>query len=274
MRYPRYELIVVDDGSTDDTEDVVSGFGNTNLYYYKKENAERAAARNYGAKRAKGDYITFLDSDDILFPDALEKAAAAIKEKDNPCFLHLSYEIGTASCVSKTITGISDNDPMVLVEGNPLSCMGIFLKKEVFDHHGFNEDRELSASEDWEFWIRLAANYGLRTDNRIVGRLIEHEQRSVVNVPKDRLVKRKELAVRYAFEDPAVRRVFGHVKNSIEAYWNTYIALHLAMDGHRKDAFDYLCRGAKKDLSCLFTRRAAVILKFLVTGIDKTKRGH
>lgn len=264
LKYEFYELIVVDDGSTDNTEALLNSIKDTKLHYYKKLNAERAAARNYGAVRAKGNYITFLDSDDILFNDALEKAANVIQEYNEPNFLHLGYEIGSSTKVNKTINGIKDNDVTIFIQGNPLSCMGVFLKKEIFQKHLFNEDRELSASEDWEFWIRLAAHYGIRTNDHIIGRLIEHDSRSVIKANEEKLVQRKNLAMKYAFEDEAVKRVFGTYKKSIASYWDTYISLHLAIDGLKSRASHHLINGLKNDFRCLFTKRGIVILKLLL----------
>jgi len=264
LDYENYEIVVVDDGSTDDTPLVMADLSHERLRVFRKENGERAAARNYGAKQAIGDYITFLDSDDILYDDALQKAAEAIIEKKFPFFLHLAYDIGTPDKISKTVIRLKDNNPYILVKGNPLSCMGVFIRREVFQSHQFNEDRNLSASEDWEFWMRLAAFYGLRTDNRIVGRLIEHKTRSVVTASEEKLVMRKTLAIRYAFEDETVRTVFGKYKRSIAAYWDTYIALHLVIDGLKSRALYYFLGGIRKDIGCLFTRRALVIIKFLL----------
>lgn len=264
LDYPSFEIIVVDDGSTDNTEEVFQKIKSDNLTYFHKENGERAAARNYGALRAKGDYITFLDSDDILFRDSLSKAANVIEQYGQPDFLHLGYEIGTISKANKTINGIKDNDISIFITGNPLSCMGVFLKKEIFQHHRFNEDRNLSASEDWEFWIRLAAHYGLRTNDQIIGRLIEHDDRSVVSANEEKLVLRKNLAMKYAFEDSAVQKVYGQHKQSIASYWDTYIALHLAIDKLKSRAFHHLIQGAKNDIRCLFTKRGLVILKLLL----------
>ncbi|MEI8278496.1 MAG: glycosyltransferase family A protein [Bacteroidota bacterium] len=264
LDYINYEIIVVDDGSTDNTTEIFDKIQSPKLSYYKKQNEERAAARNYGAAYAKGDYITFLDSDDELYNDALKNAAKALEEKKYPDFMHMAYDIGTIDHVSKTIKDIKDNDPLILVVGNPLSCMGIFIKKEVFNKHKFNTDRRLSASEDWELWVRIAANHGLRTDNRIIGRLIEHDSRSVISFPEDKLVDRKDLAVKYAFADPAVQKVYGPFKSLIEAHWDTYVALHLAIDGKKKRATYYFMDAIKKDYRCLFTKRSLVICKLIL----------
>ncbi|MDR3681138.1 MAG: glycosyltransferase family A protein [Flavipsychrobacter sp.] len=263
LDYDAYELIVVDDGSTDNTSAVFDKLKDPKLTYLKKNNEERAAARNYGAIRAHGDYITFLDSDDILFPDALRKAASVIGKKGNPDFLHLAYEIGTEQKASKTINNLKE-DPLILVQGNPLSCIGVFIKKEVFEKHQFTPDRALAGSEDWEFWLRLAANYGIRTSNEVVGRLIEHDTRSVISAPEDALLRKQALSFQYSFADSAVQKVFGPYKKLMMAHWETYISLHLAMNGEKKHAIHYLFSAIRYNISSIFNKRTLVICKLLL----------
>src|SRR5882672_6620269 len=66
-----FEVLVVDDGSEDDTEALIAKLTDPRIHYYKKENGERGAARNYGAIRANGRYINFFDSDDVMYPNHL-----------------------------------------------------------------------------------------------------------------------------------------------------------------------------------------------------------
>ena len=73
--YPRVEVIVVDDGSTDDTRERLSAYDHRVQYVYE-ENAGPAAARNRGAALATGELIAFLDSDDVILPAKLEKQVA------------------------------------------------------------------------------------------------------------------------------------------------------------------------------------------------------
>ena len=264
LEYDNYEIIVVDDGSNDNTSQVFERITSTKLHYYYKTNEERAAARNYGVDKANGTYITFLDSDDILYPDSLRNMANALAEKDYPDFMHMGYEIGTPDAISRTIRGLKDSDPFILVKGNPLSCMGIVVKRTVFLQHRFNEDRKLSASEDWELWMRIVAHHGIRTDDRVIGKLIEHDSRSVMSVPEEKLVDRKNLAIQYAFADTKVQQVYGPYKKTIEAHWETYVALHLAIEGNKKRAVYYCKEAIKKDINSLLTKRGLVILKLLL----------
>ena len=91
--YSNFEIIVVDDGSKDNTDEIVKEITDPRVLYFKKENAERGAARNYGLNLAKGTYVNFFDSDDLAYPNHLASALAVVEEKDNPEIFHLGYDI-------------------------------------------------------------------------------------------------------------------------------------------------------------------------------------
>ena len=76
--YTNWELIVVDDGSTDNTKDVVSQYSDSRIIYIYQQNAERSAARNNGIAHAKGDYVCFLDSDNVMLPNRLQLLSETI----------------------------------------------------------------------------------------------------------------------------------------------------------------------------------------------------
>src|SRR6185369_273308 len=94
--YTNFEVIVIDDGGTDHTEKIIKSYKHPSLFYFKKDNAERGAARNFGVTKAKGDYITLLDSDDVLYPDFL-KNAKELALNNHPPFFHLAYEVKNES---------------------------------------------------------------------------------------------------------------------------------------------------------------------------------
>ena len=79
--YPTLELILVDDGSTDQTRQVIEEIQDERLRYVYQKNAGACAARNHGAALAKGEYIAFHDSDDVWHPDKLEKQMRVMQEK-------------------------------------------------------------------------------------------------------------------------------------------------------------------------------------------------
>ena len=198
QRYRDYEIIVVDDGSTDDTEEVIKRLGDHKLRYFKRINAERGATRNFGVQQAVGSYVTFCDSDDILYPDYLMNAFETIKENNNPVWLHVAYEIKDQTGWRIKIHNLKKNFTKKLAKGNPLSCMGIFVQRECMLENLFRENRYLAGSEDWELWLRLSARYPIVFDNRISAALIVHDDRSVVHTTELKLQLRKHLSIGYA----------------------------------------------------------------------------
>ncbi len=263
--YQNYEVIVVDDGSTDNTEEVIKSFNHPKLTYYKKENAERAAARNYGAEHANGEYVTFLDSDDILYPSFLENANEAIQKNANPEFLHLGYELKEESGnVLSRVDNIKSGSVDFLVHGNPLSCIGAFIKRESFLRFRFNEDRKLTLSEDWELWLRLVANFGIKTDNRISAAMIAHDKRSVLSADEQKLLDRKHLSFKYAFADRRVQEVFGNHFKKMRAYFDLYISLHLALAKMKRRSLHYLRKAVVSNPAVILDRRVYAIIKHII----------
>ena len=92
QNFKDWELIIVDDGSTDNTKQVIGTFEDPRIKYIYQENAERGAARNNGVKQSKGDYVFFLDSDDIIYPNHLELAFEELEKLEKPEFFHIRYE--------------------------------------------------------------------------------------------------------------------------------------------------------------------------------------
>lgn len=260
-----YEIIIIDDGSTDNTGEVVSQYLSKNVIYRKIANSERGFARNRGIDLSRGKYITFLDSDDIYYPEYLNNAFESIVKQDYPEFLHLAYEIKDESGrILQQINGLQNNDISIFIKGNPLSCLGIFLKRTITDRYRFVEDRSLAGSEDWELWIRVAANYGLKTDNRISAALIAHTERSVLKSDREKLISRKLSSLKYAFSDKIVAEKFTKTRSLIEAHCDSYIALHLALLGDKKESVSYLIRSLKNNLSLIREKRFYSIIKHLI----------
>jgi glycosyltransferase involved in cell wall biosynthesis len=270
QNYPFFELIIVDDGSSDNTEIVVKSIEDERIKYYKKENAERGAARNYGVNKSKGNYITFLDSDDLLYPHYFSRALEVLKNNKYPNFFHLAYEMRDENNkLIFTVNNLKSGDVNMLVKGNPLGCIGMFLKKEITCEYKFNENRELSGTEDWELWFRVIARFGVITDNVICACMIHHKDRSVVNTDEKKLIKRKNLSMESIFSDPFVKYKYYSKKNIIDSYCETYISLHLALGGEARSSFNYLLKASMKNIGVLFTKRTLVIIKLILTNSIK-----
>jgi glycosyltransferase involved in cell wall biosynthesis len=268
---PDFEVIVVDDGSRDNTEDVVRGVADNRVAYHKKENAERAAARNYGARLARGRYVNFFDSDDLLYPNHLAAARRLIEQNAEPEIFHLGFEMqDAAGRLLYRVDSLKGNLNEQLPRGNLLSCNGVFLRADVAQAFPFNEDRQLSASEDWELWLRLASRYPIHYSNEVTSIIVNHDERSVLTVNEAALLNRKNLTLKYLFEDAAFVRKYGRERRVIENEFLSYIALHLAMGGAARRACKYLKDSVIVLPSSVFRRRFLAAVKHIILNSRKS----
>ncbi len=250
-----FELIVVDDGSTDDTSGIVASIKDSRITYYWKENEERAVARNVGTALSKGEYVTFLDSDDMLYKDHLLIADEAVENHKNPEWFHLGYEFLDARIdLKRTVDYMPAIANKKLIEGNHISCRGVFLRRDIAKAMPFNPERELSGTEDYELWLRLASRYPLYCDNRITSAIVQHEDRSVVTTDRRKLERRIEILESSVLGDQEFVRKFGSSVGKFKANNRVYIALHLALGGEREAAANYLFRSLKCSPSALTNR--------------------
>lgn len=157
--YRNLEIIVVDDGSTDDTRTVVEPFIDR-IHYVWQENAERGAARNHGLRLASGKYIAFLDSDDLWLPNMAEECVRFMEA--NPR-VGLVYTDGIQiDAEGRELRVVRANGPSgrvtdALLRNNLISIGQHLLRTDLAKEAGaFREERDLSGSEDFEFWVRLS----------------------------------------------------------------------------------------------------------------------
>lgn len=266
--YENFEVIVVDDGSTDNTAEVVKGIKDNRIKYYKKENAERGAARNYGAKMAKGTYLNFFDSDDYAYPNHLQTAFALVKEQNFPQVFALNYDIqdenGKLLRKSPCFTNINKQ----LIRGNILSCNGVFLSRVVAMKHPFSEIRALSGSEDYLLWLEISTLYTFSFSNTPTSTIIEHHSRSVLSMDTDTLILRKKVFVEELFSKLETKIYFAPYKNAIMSQIYSYIALHIALQRKNiKTCMNYFFMAIRYDSQLIYSKRFFAIGKHLILSI-------
>jgi hypothetical protein len=150
-------MIVVDDGSTDNTRDLVTSFRDARVRYVYQENRGLSAARNTGIQHTTGPLVTFLDSDDLFLPEKLDLQVQVLET--NP---EIGLVAGQAILIDEDSQPLGEvfetkppDDGAELLLGNPFHVGSVMLRRVWLDRVGLF-DEELRSYEDWDLWLRLA----------------------------------------------------------------------------------------------------------------------
>lgn len=163
--YKNFEIIVVDDGSTDNTKRILESYikGNEIKYIYQ-ENKGTSSAKNAGIKNSRGEYIKFLDSDDLLLPECLKLQIDFLERNKNFDIVYSNFyyfdNTGQKFVFANHLKNADKIRPTgdllpYLLYGNFIAINTLLFKKEVMDKVGFFNE-ELSHHEDLEYLLRIA----------------------------------------------------------------------------------------------------------------------
>lgn len=194
-----FELIIVDDCSIDDTEQVVADMNDGRIRYMKLEsNIGAAAARNIGIKSARGRYISFLDSDDEYVHNKLE---IQVRELDKSsadvgviyCGYSIHYEPDIIHGVVSPI--YKGNLFDILLKRNCIGSPTPLIKKECFDACGLF-DEYLPSCQDWDMWLRISTKYDFDFVNEPLAKAHNHGNQISTNI-ESKILSREKLLEKY-----------------------------------------------------------------------------
>ena len=162
------EVIVVDDFSTDDTEEIVARYVSPRVTYIKSANKGIVAtSRNVGVRAASGEYVAFLDADDVWEPSKLEvqlphlaDATVAAVASD---LRYTGARRYSQSRRGRGSGGYRDYRNLEIVRGNPVATSSVVLRRQDLDRvGGFDEAPEFRFIEDWDLWLQLSVEKKVR----------------------------------------------------------------------------------------------------------------
>jgi glycosyltransferase involved in cell wall biosynthesis len=234
--YSHFEVIVVDDGSTDNTEQVIRDryFSHQKLIYFKKQHEERGVARNFALKHAKGDYAVFLDSDDLMKPHYLQTLNNIIVEHPQVKLLAAKYSFDKSGKSHPFLQDLAEGwyDQSLFLRGSILGC-NFCIKIKDHPFKLFHGDMVLAFTEDWLFLLENLADNKIFIKDEICIIMREHEGRSIHNNRKVIEARRKatDWILRNLKFSPANRR-------TLIAWSHHFCGVHEYLDYKRKPALN------------------------------------
>jgi glycosyltransferase involved in cell wall biosynthesis len=258
--YPHCEIVVVNDGSTDDTEAVARSF--EGIRYIVQENRGLPAARNRGFEESRGDYIIFLDSDDWLYPDAVDMNLAFFRK--NPKLAFVSGGFSEVYDYGNVITPFdavapqrdpvqaipSDDTPdmyLLLLQGN---CIGnpaaVMYARWAVDFIRFDQSGQVYGCEDYDHYLKIAREHPVLWHRMKLSYYRKHDKNmsadsSMMFRSATKALKRQEALFTTEKEFDAFQR---GVKYWKKHYLFQYVGVH-----HRKIAKACITLGLNNDSS-------------------------
>ncbi|WP_027420907.1 glycosyltransferase family 2 protein [Crocinitomix catalasitica] len=258
-----FELLIIDDGSTDDTRATIATYTDNRIKYIYQENGERGKARNTGVKNAKGKYVFFLDSDDLIYPQHLQLAFDKLNALNLPAFFHSRYEL-LNNGEKKQVPSLSAWNIKRRIEKQNLFACQFFLDRTVALEFPFSENRELKIGEDWLLVLQIAQNHELHISNKVTSAIVVHGERSMEVASTETILTSKDIMVAELQKNLQIEA--GIIRN-VQAELLTLAALSASIENNKKLAFKLWFKGIMRRSNQILRRRTlAIFKKIMING--------
>ncbi len=171
-----YEIIIVNDGSTDHSESKVLEIKDSRIHYFSKKNEGVSSGRNFGIEKATSNYICFLDADDYWYPDFLTEFYKTIIDNPDQKAFSCAIELGIKNKIYPAKYSINNTEKIQVVnyfeasnKQSIISSSSSIFHKSVFEKIG-DFDLNIASGQDVDLWIRIGLNYPIVFINTVLAR--------------------------------------------------------------------------------------------------------
>ena len=253
------EIIVVDDGSIDNTREVVSSFP---VRYCYQENQGPAAARNRGVGLARGEYVAFLDSDDLLAKDSLKMSVEVLDKHPEVGFSygqayqtdHKGYVFGleNTGSIHSAIREGSEEIRRFLISGNHITLSTVVARRSCLNTVGLFDTGFRSGSEDLDLWMRLSKKYAVAYIAEPLAKYRLHPQKFCSGRTLEEWEQTNSLILESIFNDEELGSSFSSLRRRAYFVLFSNFANRAHFRGDAKNCRHYLWKALSTDPLFLF----------------------
>lgn len=249
--FSNFEIIIVDNGSTDNTNEIVLGYHDPRVRYFRQiGTGSPAGPRNTGIKLAQSKWICLLDSDDLWYRTKLEITKDHLDRYPDAVFLYHPFDtmyrgkIVSLYPSSRIIKRKNEDINRELLIRNFIGLLTVTVRKDVLEEFGgFDENPKLNGAEDWDLWFRIATKYRFQFIEESLGIYRYHDQ----GFSKDLDERGKnwfEFISRHVLNNKEIPE--GIKKKSLSSYYLNF-AERYYLRGNMKNAREYLKKAISKN---------------------------
>ncbi|MEQ8924877.1 MAG: glycosyltransferase [Fulvivirga sp.] len=262
-----FELIIINDGSTDDSDAIINSYNDSRIRYISKNNEERNIARNTGIKVSSGKWICFLDSDDYYYLNHLEKANDFIKTNKVKHWFHLNSEVRNERDQLIEIRKSVPNPAKSLIRENFLLINSLVFNRTILEKIHFLNSENAVIGEDHYLWLRLVVRFKLHHCDETTSVTVEHSNRSLKSQDFDKLKIGTTEIIESLQNDHVFMNCYGSRASWFFAFILSYLSLVANEREDNSNSWHYLKKSFQLNPKIFWSKRFLAGLKNLLINL-------